>query len=339
MLADNQLLKLSLPSGDVVANETVGHEPHTGASSGSLAFSRDERTLYVLPRRTGPRGELVVLDTESMRERGRFPLEDGILFQKIAVGPKTGRLYLVGTRAGRSVPALRSQGSRREQSAVLSVVDPTSGRVVFGATLRRADRHDWWVMSVALSPDETRLYVSYHGTLTTGADWFTITDAGVTRCRARRQYEGVGCVSEAHGMVVPFEDGFVAATGWSTVLVVDGAGAVRKRWDIPLTRRHLMTIALDGERRLYVVGDCGQDGGGLSRVDLPEEVAVVLPQPEGAHVCGDTIGVGPGNLLVLAMQFSLTATPPGLLLVDGETGDVVEQVATDPEPTEVVVAR
>jgi hypothetical protein len=195
-------------------------------------------------------------------------------------------------------------------------------------------------MSVALSPDETRLYVSYHGADTTGADWFTITDAGVTRCRARRQYEGVGCVSEAHGMVVPFEDGFVAATGWSTVLVVDGAGAVRKRWDIPLTGRHLRTIALDGERRLYVVADCHPVvGGGLSRVDIPEEVAVVLPQPEGGHVCGDTIGVGPGNLLVLATRVSFTAKPPGLLLVDGETGRVVEEVATDPEPTEVVVAR
>jgi hypothetical protein len=273
-----------------------------------------------------------------MRVRARAPLDDGIVFREIAVGPRTGRLYLVGTRAGHVVPALRAQGSPREQSAVLRVVDPTGGRVLFGATLREAGRFDWIAISAAVSPDETRLYVSYHGCCTTGADWFEITESGVTRCRARRPADGAGCVAEAHGVVEPFADGFVAATGGPDVLGVDASGSVRERWAMPLTRPHLMEIALDGERRLYALGDC-QGAGGLARIDLTDGTAHVLAQPDDPYICGDRLRVGLENVLVVASQLSLTATPPGLLVIDGDTGRVLEQVATDPEPTDVVVTR
>src|SRR5439155_5294524 len=120
-----------------------------------------------------------VLDTATAEPLGSHQLAArGGVFRSLAVGPITGRLYLSGNRAGR---------------VVVMVLDPDTGTVLTDWTARERDGRDWSVYQGAVSDDERDLFISYHGTNTTGIDRFTIVGDGLQRCRGGRR-PNAGCL-------------------------------------------------------------------------------------------------------------------------------------------------
>ena len=100
----------------------------------------------------------------------------------MVAGPETGRLYLLGNRPGKEVVCPDLQRCK-EQDAVVVVLDPDGGRVLENRTVREAGGKAWTVYRAAVSPDESLLYVAYHGD-TQGVDRATIAPDGLDRCAA-----------------------------------------------------------------------------------------------------------------------------------------------------------
>jgi len=347
LLADNRLLEVSLPGGEIMAAEKLGPSPRSTAPGRLLA--RDGRTLFVLVRGTEGSGDAVVaVDTGSVRVRGRHALARRLKFGALVIGPRTRRLYMLGNREGRLIPELRDLGDVREVSVAVTVLDPTSGRSLAASTVRNANGHDWWIYTAAISTDERRLLVSYHGASTTGVDWIDITGTRFGRCREEPLFPGAACAGNVHGGVEPYRDGVLAATGSHTIVELSRDGGVVRNLETRLRRTHLMELALDPDgARLYAVGSCYK-GGGLGRVDLRTGRSRVLAQPEAVariygklpEICGDRIAVARGSVLAIAKTSSASPSSRrsgALLLVDSLSGRLIRKVATPAEPVDVIV--
>jgi hypothetical protein len=298
---------------------------------------------------------VAVVDIDKFEVRNRYPLPEGISFRSLAVGPRTGRLYLFGDRPGKMVES--RIGRLRERSAIVTVLDPDGEQMFESQTIRRADGHDWLVSWGALFPDESRLFVSYHGETTTGIDWIEVTPRGLVRCQRRGKVEGGACISSAHGNAEAYKSWLLVATGTPQMEEAGKGGETIRGWDTKLgveTREkfgediHLMEFAVDADR-LYAIGSCA-NGGGLSRIDLQTgQVKLLVPtrsvlgsaaQREPA-VCGERAEVGPGSLLVVGETGAPVPQPDArgsLLLIDGETGQKIRSVDTPAEPVDVLVA-
>jgi hypothetical protein len=349
LLADNRLLKVSAADGEVLQWK-LGPPPRSTAAGRLLALGEEGRTLFALvPGGEGASDSVVAVDTASLRIRARYALERRSRFAALLLGPRSGRLYVLGNRQGGPIPELRDLGDVREATVVATVLDPTSGKALVASALRAAKGHDWRIYTAAISPDERRLLVSYHGTSTTGVDWIEITGKRLERCRREPVFPGAGCVGDVHGAVEPYRDGLLGATGSHSIVEVGRGGGVVRKLETRLRRTHLMELALDSDHaRLYAVGSCYQ-GAGLSRLDLRTGRARVLARPEaGAHlygklpkVCGDRIAIAGGSLLAIAKTSSASPSPRGpgtLLLVDGRSGRLIRSVETPTEPVDLIAA-
>jgi hypothetical protein len=164
LLADRTLVQIAPDSAKVVARAEFGPPQPFAASGRFLALSRDRRRLFVLiPAAPGRAQEIRVLDVATLRPVLRFAVAEGIVFRAIAVGARTGRLYLFGNRPRRG----------RTEDAVVTVVGPT-GADAQTTTVRAVKGYDWWIIDGAVAHDESRIYVSYHGEWTTGAVWIEV---------------------------------------------------------------------------------------------------------------------------------------------------------------------
>lgn len=316
------------PSAD--ADRSVGHY---------LAITTDGTAVYALVSGQPSRPDrLAILDVGTAQLRAVFDLP-GATYRSLAVGPRTGSVYLFGDRSG---------------EVLVSVMEGQTGSVLHAWMARAADGRTWRVYQGAVSTDERRLFLSYHGPDTTGVDWFDVTDAGLLRCPAAARTDS-GCLG-GHGALSLEQDGVLVATGDTVLLDVDLAGQVRQGFDTGLENNHLMEFTVDAAtQRVYAVGSCGY-AGGFSAVNLqgggtPD--LSVTPRPwawratptppevlQQAGVCGERVVLGPNGLLTVARTQRPVPQPnrPGaLLLVDPATGAVVQTVPTPSEPLDVVV--
>jgi len=336
LLAGKPQRAVRAPTGAIVASHAL-----TPALTGTifrfrfvgdhlLAPSRDGRTLYALAPSDPPGVDhLAVVDTVSAGVRARYALPPGVAFSALAVGPVSGRLYLFGTPT-------------HATGALVAVADPRTGRVLARWAVHRGDTGDWFVYQGAVAPDERALYLSYHGSDTTGIDRLVLTGRGLRPCRSANPPH-VGCIW-THGGFALYGPGLLATTGEGPIEEIDGAGRVVHRFDPRLPGNHLTEFALDARAgRLYVVGPCGYTGG-MSVVTLATARTRVLvplsPPGQAPTFCGDRFALGPRNLLAVgetAAALPQLGLPGAVLLVDARTGAVRRTVTTPAEPVDVFV--
>lgn len=274
---------VAVSGGKVVARRSIGAGPEIAMAVPLLA--RHGGLLYaVTPRRPGQ--SLVVLDT-SLAVRRSVALPADVAFSALAVGP-SGRAYVLGMRDG---------------APVLATEDAAP------VTLKPANGRDWLPMGVAVSGDERRLAVSYHGVRTTGADFVALPSGAVSPCR-------LACMSGIHGAVAFSGSGYslIGTTGSTDLVLYDAAAREARRLDTRLPRNHLMALALDPVTGALVTAiscDVSRSFGVLARGR-----ARVF---RGA--CGDGVAALRGYALFAAADPTLRGrVRAGLYLVDARSG-------------------
>lgn len=311
----NRLVRFSLPGGAVEARRGLGPRWKPGDidrldSSGrrsdsgpQLAATPDGRTVLALVRYTvSGRASVAVVDARNLRVRCSHPLAPGVRYSALLLG-RSRTVYALGAR----------HSGRGRSDAVLTMVDAETGEQLGTRTLREADQtlrvrtgKDWFAYGAALSADERRLILSYHGGDTTGADLFRISPGSRVSAsgRAERRCRGGGprwpCgpgradIPLMHGAVAAAGAGFVAATGGQAMLRLDGRARVAGR--IPVaTDDHLMDFEIDAGGKLLHVSACGATPS-IVRVDLARGRRTSVPSGD---FCGSPLAVHAKRLLVL----------------------------------------
>jgi hypothetical protein len=191
------------------------------------------------------------------------------------------------------------------------------------------------VMAGAISPDERRVYVSYHGR-GTGIDGFELTEKGWVS----RLYIA------SHGDFAVVGNVILATTGSGGILEVnDTTRGVERSLNTGLSS-HLMDFALDPDRRIiYAAGDCMHvNAGGFTATPWPiagEAQPPVAPL-KSFSVCGGRISVAPGGKWVAVVQTFETLGGPrsgSVQIVDTETGLVLQTLKTESEILDALVIR
>lgn len=347
------------PNGTVLAETRLTAPPPPGADQAVghyLVLSGDGGyVLTLVPCQPKAPDRLAIVDAGTGQVQVMYALPDTATFRSLALGPRTGRVYLFGNAGEVVRPPGLDPLAPRQVSVLVAVLDPARGQVVADWTVRPADGHDWRVYQGAVSPDEGRLYVSYHGPDTTGIDWFDLAPDGPHRCPDGKR-PGRGCL-DGHGGFVLYQDGLLAATGTPMVLELDQTDAVRRGLDTSLTGNHLVEFVVDeAAQRLYAVGSCGYTGG-FSAISLrgggvptPPTVPgewfwITTPGPpltlRRGGACGERLALGDTSLLVVGKTQQPVPRPgrPGaLLMLEPSSGDVTLTVPTPSEPIDVLVA-
>lgn len=326
LLADTRVLGLGGARFNPVWSTDLGTGSGRQVIGHYLAWGRAGE-LVALLRGSESSDRLIALDPTTGRQRAEWELPGGVAYRSLAVGTRTGVVYLFGNRpSGR---ATLGTG----QDAVVTVLDAQSGRVIRSWTARSADGRDWSVYRGEVSADEQRVFLSYHGSDTTGVDWFTLRGQTLTRCRPPAP--DLACI-DSHGDFTPYGSGLLVATGLSAIKQVGLRGRVIRRYDTDLRGNHLMGFALDRERkRLYAVGSCGYVGG-LSMVQLStgatRRLAPRLPKTRDSEaalpangVCGERISrLGQGRVVITKVANSVPEPDSaGSVLVVDTDGKVV----------------
>jgi hypothetical protein len=354
----NRLLRVSIPGGAVELERRLG--PGSGQRDFDrpgllhldrqlLATTPDGRTVLALVRSAvSGRSSVMVIDAQSFRTRCSYPLEPGIRYSGLLLG-RSGMFYAYGAR--RVGPG--------RWDAVLTIGDARTGELKSTHTLRDAERgtptfwgKNWSVYWAALSADERRLLVSYHGGDTTGADWFRLSPTfGISaggmaerRCvdRAPRWPCGPGRtdVPRVHGAVTAVGAGFVGATGTNDLLELDRRGQPIGRLQVRENTSHLMDFALDDDRRRVYVSSCARRPT-IQRFDLERGRRASVPS---GSFCGRPLAIYGDRLLFLAALrvsrsgYPTTATEE-LRLVDLEERDGGRRVPRSASPVDAVVVR
>jgi len=142
LLADRTLVVAELSRGAVLSTTSLGPPKPTVRFGGDLIDrSPDGRKIYVLV----PGARLAVLDGSSLAVTRRVALPAGVAFRSLAVGPRSGRLYLSGNT---------------KRSAEVDVLTP-AGQLLRRAVLRPSDA--WFVLASAIAADASALDVSSRG--------------------------------------------------------------------------------------------------------------------------------------------------------------------------------
>jgi hypothetical protein len=321
-----RLLRVSLPDGAVEAERELGprvRSPKLGtpesaaliATGSVLAGGPGGRTVLALARqRTGAPQAVEVIDAATLKTRCRFPLERGVTYGGLTVG-RSGRIYAYGFREDRRA----SSRNWVAGAAVVTTLDSAGGALIDTYMVRRprkgrGPQRDWWPYSAAVSGDERRLVVTYHGGTTTGADWVDLSGDAGRRCASHPPRRA--CVFAVHGSVEAFGRGFVATTG-KDMIELAADGRMVRRLPVKTRHDHLMDFALDADRSLLYVSRCGMRPV-IRRVDLTRDRQSSLPS---GRVCGAPLAVGGGMLVLNGGRVGRSGYPEGKLrlrLVDLE---------------------
>lgn len=346
LLADNRLLAIRAGDGAVVAEHPLATAPAPATDAGRyLALSPDGAHLVVLTLGAPEQGQRIVLidaATGSLRATHSLTVA-GVVFRGLAVGPRTGQVYLFGGRQEGAeaypLPAGPPRFCSPARSVIVAVLDPRSGVAHATWTVRESAGYDWQVYQGSVTDDERALFVSYHGPDTDGLDRFEMTDHGPRRCPVVAPLNR-GCY-RAHGGFLPFGDGILVATGTQAILEIGSEqdGTIRRGFDTGLTNNHLMEFAVDRQAgQLYAVGSCGY-GSGFSVVDLgagKAATAAVMGQP---GLCGARLALGAEGTLVLgqaAQAVPQAGVVGAVVILDRRDGQVLRVVATPAEPVDVL---
>jgi len=348
LLADNRLIVVD-PNGVVVVERSLAPAPSVATTRFTghyIAIGKDRKVVFVLvPGESGSPDRVAVIEVATAQVLTTYQLaESDGFFRSLAVGHFTGRLYLFGNRA---------------DGVIVMVLDPNTGAVLTRWKVREPDGHDWLVYQGAISDDEKQLFISYHGSDTTGIDSFDISGDGLHRCQMPVRSDR-GCLP-GHGGFTFYGDGLLVATGGSVILNIDKAGNIRGGLDTHLPG-HLMEFLMDASAsRLYAVGSCGYVPG-FSALDVktgnvpavittngirlqatpePPEV-LVTPSPfVSAIPCGERLAIGSESFLVVGQTTKPvpeSRTSGALLFVDVGTGQIFHTIKVPSEPVDVLAA-
>jgi DNA-binding beta-propeller fold protein YncE len=330
LLADGRAVRAT-PDLQRGAVFRVGVSKNSFSTGRFLAVAPGGRTRYALAPGSD---SIAVVAAGSARVSRRISLPSGRDYRALVVGPRSGRLYVAYNVPGRR----RSEVGDRERSAHVAALDPPSGRILAEARMRPREGRSWFVLGAAISPDESRLYVTYHGSGTTGLDWLDLGDDGWARCTRIGEFKVAACMGLPHGHVLALSDEVLAATGHPSVIAVDREGAVVRRIDTGLAGNHLMDFALDPSgTRLYAVGSCGYVPG-FAALDLSSGSR--LAHSRARAVCGERITAVSATRVVVGK----TALPQpdaekrgSLLLVDGRSVRIVRTLRTPAEAVDLLL--
>lgn len=322
-LADNTIVRTDEQFGVWRITRIAPKAAVQGGAGHSLAFSADGRTLWALSV-TGQRLVALAPLTLAIRRSIAFPPTE--VPRALAVGPRTGRLYVAYT-VERPVPKRRDQ----PKDARLRILDPSGTRRLADTLVRPAGRRSWWVYALAVDQEERRAYVSYHGSDTSGLDTLNIRDRRMTRCR-RPGY--LVCWGQPHGTVAVVGDNVYAATGAPWIGEYARDGTLGRRLETGLGNVHLMEFAVTpGGDRLYAATWCAF-GLAFASVDVASGEATPLK----STACGNSIAATSTSAIVGSIRRGV-ADPNRrgkLLVVDPATGDVVRQHMTPSEPVDLL---
>jgi hypothetical protein len=300
----NRLVRISLPGGAIEARRGLGPRWKPGDLDGLdslglrtdsgplLAATPDGRTVLALVRYpVSGRAGVAVVDARSLRARCSHPLERGVRYTGLLLG-RSGTVYAIGAR----------RSGRSRWDSVLTMADAETGELLGGRVLREADQtprirtgKGWSAYGAALSPDERRLVVSYHGGDTTGADSFRVWPGSRVSGEAPDGPSDRTDAGWVHGAVAPTRAGFVAATGGNAMLRLDRRGRESGRFHLKGDLGHLMDFELDSRRRLVYVSECGARPG-ILRVELARGRRTSAPSGD---FCGPPLAVHADRFLVL----------------------------------------
>jgi hypothetical protein len=197
LLEDNTLVLFD-SSGAVTSRRRLGRAPAEPLGAKYLAADGAGDLRAIVPG--DQRDELVFLDRRGDIVR-RVPLPSGIHFRALEVGQSSGRHFLAGEVETDRVTEF--DGPAR--SAVAAVLSPT-GDLLATSTLRepgddtvQGASFDWHVYDIAVDREERRIFVSYHGPNTAGADRIAYDGRELKRCEA--PLSSTGCIRKVHGAV------------------------------------------------------------------------------------------------------------------------------------------
>jgi hypothetical protein len=325
LLTDNQLLRVSR-DGEVLTRARLGSAPRFSSYGGQLAASPDRRTVYALVR--GQRQHVAAIDRDGA-VRKRHALPGKVTWRRLAVGPKTGRLYLAGNVPGRR----RNQLGDVELGVRLLVLSPDGDRLS-QERIRDAQGRDWSVIWLTVAEDESSVIVAYHGSDTTGADVVRLDP--IRKCRDTTPEWGA-CLARNHGRAQWINDEILAATGEPELAILGASGQLVRELDTGLRDLHLMEFIVAGDVA-YAFGNCVQ-GTGLARVPLERGSARTLVR----DVCGDTAALLDEFMLVLARRSDDELAPvtgrrsdAALVFVDLKAQKVENSVRLPEDPADVL---
>lgn len=324
LLSDGHLLVARAEDGSVVADIVLMPSPRMDITWRHVTgVSPDRRTVYVLVEDVGLRAAIYAIDTSTHTAVRTIDLITGPDYRALAVGARSGLIFVFGNEDG---------------AATVWVADPSGHRPVRRMPARSSDGGPWSVYQGTLTPDETHLFLSYHGP-TTGIDRFEIRDERLVRCPPPVA-PGHGCLS-THGAMYLFKGRLFAATGEGPLLALDPTtGETLAAFDVQLEGNHIVEFAIDEVRqRIYVVGSCDYVGG-LAVVELRGGATRILAPPgRDSSPCGERISVTPdGTRLVVAQKAVSPLTGSrGRLLVLTDTGTAFREIRTNAEPIDILV--
>jgi DNA-binding beta-propeller fold protein YncE len=323
LLADGTILAIDVASGSILADHVRSDGPRSELKVGRLAHvPGTDRVFAMLPDGTAA-SLLAAFDLRTLLLQivGRLPADQ---YPGLAVGPRTGRIYAFG-----------SVGS------TVLVIDPADGQIL----RRYSDGSDRTVFSGAVSADERRIYVSYHGNAS-GVHGFDLADGASGTWRHAISIE-------SHGHFAVVGDTILAATGDQALTHLDRTGRPLGSVPTHLHGNHLMEFALDAKRRIFAVGSCLYNGG-FSRTSLePGAVPrVLVPVGRGARrrpvphfeVCGERISAPPDGTWIATAPLRETVWPVAsrsgsILIVDTATGVVIRTIETRSEVVDVLALQ
>ncbi len=351
LLADNRLFAVSLPDGKVVAQRRLGPPPPLevrgewwrSADGHYLALSKNGHTVYavvpgLVPGRLGGTDHLAIIDAATVRVRAAYPLIRGLAFHSVAVGRRTGRLYLFGNRA------VGGGFASSPADAVVIVMDAKTGTVLANWTAKKAQGYNHFSYRGLVSSNERKLFISYHGFDTTGVDAFTISRRGLQRCQSpccQLPYgPRDGCIL-GHGSMELYGDGLLVSEGNGSIYEIGAAGRVRRTFDSGLKHNHLLEFTIDRQAgRLYAVGSCSY-AGGFTALDLRSGRSRILVQEPNYDICGERSALASSSLLVIAKTLGVIpqiGLQGHLLFLDTRTGQVQRRILTPAEAVDVLVS-
>lgn len=339
LLQDNTILILS-SSGRVVHRTRLGQSSPHPLAGRYLVRTRSGSLVAVA---SGPTNDFLVFADTRGGVTGRRALPRGIHFRAIEIGRATGRLYLAGEIKTARVTKFGTLAKR----AVLTVMSP-SGQLLSTTTLRRPDGAqsrrgplDWSIYDIAVSRNERRVYVSYHGPNTAGADWVSIDHGIPRRCSSASEKET--CIERVHGSIEPFRSGVLATLGTPPLLgEFSTNGKELRLWRSGLGNAHLMEFARL-RHRVFTIESCVKTGG-MTVVDLTTARARTLHAPAPATplrglpasaVCGERISVGASALITVMKRGTLSGIG-GVMLFDLH-GRLLKWIPLKPRPIDVLV--
>lgn len=324
LTSSNQLVAVDLNSGRITSQLQLAPQPHVDVHTRhALAASPDGRSLYALAT-GGPGADAVVQVVPPAKILRKVPLVSGqARFLAIAVAPHSGDVYALGSVATGPV---RDPAHGAPQSSVLLLVHPDGRQRNF--TLRPGDDLDWRPWQAAVSPDESRLYVSYHGSDSTGIDWYDLQSDSLERCQLPQKYRGTACLA-THGGFTVLGDRVLASGGTADLELYRRDGSLERSYYNLLHRSHTMEFAINAAgQSLYQSAPCSY-AGGLSKVDLESGKTTILA-PEGypITICGERMAVTKGGRLVIVSESAL-------LLVEPDTGKPIRTILVRGSPIDV----